>query len=284
MNEEKFTFTVCLTHDVDRVRKTYQYVTHDVRRCKIKNILFGLLKKNPYWNFDTIMRLEDELGVRSTFFFLNETIRPKLYSPKSWMLSFGRYGIGESKVVDIIKDLDREGWEIGLHGSFNSYNNKQLMRKEKAELESILGKPVDGIRQHHLNLLAPDTWKIQKSLGFSYDATFGPKRGIGFLEDKTVPFVQPDSRLLIIPLAVMDGNLFRKAGNVPEKAWDIVRNLIELAEKKNAVLSVLWHQRVFNDAEFPGYIHIYKKMIIECQKRGARFLTCKQISEEYLSR
>ncbi|WP_024335382.1 polysaccharide deacetylase family protein [Desulfotignum balticum] len=278
-----FNFTVCLTHDVDRIRKTYQYVTHDLRHGKIMKAFFERSKNDPYWNFDRIMSMERELGVRSTFFFLNESIKPTLFSPKSWLLSFGRYDIQEPEVIKIIKALDKDGWEIGLHGSFNSFNDKVLMKKEKHELESVLGKPVIGIRQHHLNLMVPETWKIQKSLGFAYDATFGAKREIGFLEDKIVPFVQPDSKLLIIPLAVMDGNLFHKAGNDPEKAWGLAESLIEIAEKKKAVLSILWHQRVFNDNEFPGWKDVYQKIIVECKKRGARFLTCKQISEEYLA-
>lgn len=277
-----FDFTVCLTHDVDRIRKTYQYITHDLRHGKIIKALFIHPETDPYWNFDIIMRMERELGVRSTFFFLNESIRPNFFSPKSWILSFGRYDIKEPEIVEIIKSLDKGGWEIGLHGSYNSYLDKALMKKEKEDIETVLGKPVIGIRQHHLNLVIPDTWIIQKSLGFNYDATFGPKRDIGFLEDQFDPFIDTDSQLLIIPLAIMDGNLFRKANNHTEKAWQIAKRLIDIAEQRHAHLSVLWHQRVFNNNEFPGYMEVYQKIIVECKKRGARFLTCRQVSEEYL--
>ena len=282
MNRRDETFTVCLTHDVDRVRKTYQYITHDLRQGKVKNIPIIFRQPDPYWNFDTIMRIEEKYKVRSTFFFLHESIRPKLLSLKSWILAFGRYKFTEPEVARTIKVLDAGGWEIGLHGSYNSYLNEVLLKREKECLESVLGKPVIGVRQHYLNLIIPETWKIHENSGFSYDATFGMKKDIGFLEDRYGPFIYPGRKLVILPLALMDGNLFLKANDDIKVAWKLVVDLIDLAEKKDACLSVLWHQRVFNDNEFPGYTDIYQKIIAECQRRGARFLTCRQVLEKYL--
>jgi len=229
------------------------------------------------------MHIERELNVRSTFFFLNETIRAKLLSPKSWVLAFGRYEFAEPDVGRIIRLLDAGGWEIGLHGSYYSYSNETLMKDEKENLETTLGKPVSGVRQHYLNLSIPETWKIQRRVGFTYDATFGPKRDIGFVQDRYGPFIQPDSQLVIIPLALMDGNLFRKANHDTRKAWELAEGLIDLAERNDALLSVLWHQRVFNENEFPGYLEIYQQIIVECQRRGAQFLLCRQVAEKYLS-
>ena len=32
-------FAVCLTHDVDRIKKTYQYFTHSIKRRSLKPFL-----------------------------------------------------------------------------------------------------------------------------------------------------------------------------------------------------------------------------------------------------
>jgi len=40
---------------------------------------------------------------------------------------------------------------------------------------------------------------------------------------------------------------------------------------------VLWHQRVFNENEFPGWSRLYEKIIAEGKKRNAWFATCEDI-------
>lgn len=272
-------FTVCLTHDVDRVFKSYQYITHDLLRLRFLNLGSVFRRQNPYWLFDRIMACEDKQGVRSTFFFLEESIPFKLFSPKNWVLSFGKYKFSDHPVADIISKLDVGGWEVGLHGSYNSYKYTTLLKKEKASLEAVLGKQVLGIRQHYLNLDIPDTWVRQKNAGFSYDVSYGLKNNIGFPQGTYLPFIEQNSKLLVIPLALMDGYLFGSARDEKD-AWEKCIAIIDEAEQNCAVMVVLWHQRVFNEREFPGYREIYEKLIIECKLRDARFMLCREIIEQ----
>lgn len=270
---------VCLTHDVDRVFKTYQYITHDLRYFNLSNLKGLFTKKNPYWNFETIMSLEDKYHVRSTFFFLEETIPFKMLSPPNWKLSLGKYRFSDPAVADMVQKLDAAGWEIGLHGSYNSFKDVNLLKREKANLEKVLKKSVVGIRQHYLNLDIPDTWVRQKKTGFLYDTTLGIKNDIGFPRNKYRPFFDSNSGLFIIPLALMDGYLFNR-GRSLEHVWEKCLSIINVAEKNEATLTVLWHQRVFNEKDFPGYTQIYERLIIECERRNAKFMTCKDLLEK----
>jgi len=166
---------IALTHDVDRIRKTYQYITRSFKYLKkgdFKNIYREFLSiptfNSVYWNFEDIMSIEDSNNIRSTFFFLNESIPFNILAPVDWKLSLGRYKISEKKLKDIIHTLDTNGWEIGLHSSYNSYLNPKLIEKEKFLLESIVNHNIIGIRQHYLKLDI-QTWWNQKNVGFSYD-------------------------------------------------------------------------------------------------------------------
>lgn len=273
--------SVNLSHDVDRVHKTYQYVTHDIFRRKFSNLRYFFSKEEPYWNFSKIIEIENKYNVRSTFFFLEESIPLRIWPPKNWFLSLGRYKFNEPEISEMIKRLDAEGWEIALHGSYRSYRNLEFIRQEKNSLEQVLGNPVIGIRQHYLNLDVPNTWKLQKEAGFFYDASYGKKKDIGYLDDKFHPFVDSTSGMFVIPLALMDRNLFYKAKNNLHEIWNLFLDLLDVAERNDAVFSILWHQRVFNEKEFPGYATIYEKIIRECKDRGANFFTCKQILERY---
>lgn len=269
-------FAVFLSHDVDRVRKTYQYLPLFILQRRLYHLTSMFKKTNPYWCFEKIMELEKKYDVRSTFFFLKETKKLKVFHPSTYILSLGHYDFKEPMVSQIIKKLDTNGWEIGLHGSYDSYNNKDLLVKEKKELEEVLGKPVIGIRHHYLNIEIPKTWELQKSLGFLYDSTFGFKDSIGFRDEKVLPFRPFNDHFLVIPLIVMDGYILSKIADDNER-WRKITDLINFAKDKQGVISFLWHQRVFNEDEFPGWSKFYERIIKECKEKNAWFATGKEI-------
>ncbi len=273
---------ICLTHDVDRIRKTFQYFTHDVRNLKLGKLRTLFNGERPYWQLERLMELEESYGVRSTFFFLHETLPFKPFSPANWKLSLGRYSLLEPEVKRIIRKLDAGGWEIGVHGSFNSYKNIKLLIDEKSILEDVLGKKVTGIRQHYLNLNIPETWILQREAGFEYDASYGKKRGIGYRNNRYIPFTDETSGMYVIPLALMECYLFSEAKNDPEKAWSLTKSLMDEAEQNNAVFTVLWHQRMFNEEEFTGYAEVYRRIIAEGKQREANFVRCGDIYDEAL--
>ncbi len=141
-------YAVCLTHDVDRVKKQwYHYLVYCNKGIgvQVKSFFQKVKGDEPYNNFKRIAELEMSYGARSTFLFLNE-------SHKELTTNFmGRYKITDKVVIDAIKWLDVNEFEIGLHGSYYSYNNEELLRKEKEVLEGIIGHSIVSTRQHFLN-------------------------------------------------------------------------------------------------------------------------------------
>jgi peptidoglycan/xylan/chitin deacetylase (PgdA/CDA1 family) len=272
-------FALVLTHDVDRVYKTYQYLPSILKSLKkaslpdlayhFKNLLFRHGKANPYWMFEYMMDLEDSLGVKSTYYFLNEKGKIKPFSLRSWVYYAGRYDIEASTIKEKIRKLEKTGFEIGVHGSFNSYNNAELLLAEKRTLESITGSGVTGIRQHYLNY-DRTTSQIQYQCGFKYYTTIGykPDSGIGFRRGTSFPFpvMLPDmtvSPLLEIPLIIMDSAL--------GSTWndqDCFR-LLNQVEKHHGVLTILWHTNIFNSRDYPGMTDLYVSIINEARQRGA---------------
>ena len=262
---------VCLSHDIDRTKKTYQYLTKIISSLLkgnfkgVKNQLLSLLEKKPYWTFNEFIEIEQKYGIKSTVFFLNETIKFKISKPKTFKLAFGRYNILDKKIKEIIKLLDSQGWEIGVHGSYNSYNDKELLSKEKQVLENIVGHPIIGIRQHYLNL-NDNTWLYQKELGFKYDSSWGFTNNIGFKEDKYLPFKPFNDDFTVFPLVIMD-TCFMSTSN----KWDQFEKLLDICEAKNSVLVINFHQHVFNKYDFPGYKETYCEIIERCKSRNAEF-------------
>jgi len=266
-------FALLLTHDVDRPYKTYQSVYYAVKERDPSHLASLLPGINPYWQFENVRALEEDLGVRSAFYFLDEQRlfrdRPlrDLLSPKAWRLYAGRYDPTEPPFPEIIRDLDARGWEVGLHGSYESYADADRIAAEKETLESILGHAVVGGRQHYLNLEVPDTWRRQAAAGLKYDASLGSSSSAGF--DHGTGIERPfDDEFVVFPLTIMEQSLPDPDAD-PERAWEVCRALIERAEEEAAVMSVLWHPRHLSARDFPGHLPLYRRLIQEALDRGA---------------
>ncbi len=274
-------FCLIITHDVDRVYKTYHYIPSIIRAIKkarmkelkyhISNMLFRHGTHNPYWAFEYVPELEKSLGVKSTYYFLNEKGRPNPFSFKTWPLYLGRYKIENSAVKRAIRKLADLDCEIGVHGSYQSYLSQELLQKEKIQLESIVGSSISGIRQHYLNYHKSITPLIHGACGFNYDTSIGykPDDGIGFRRGTSFPFqiILPGgetSPVLEIPLIIMETGLESSSDGLKESFA-----LMDKVERYGGVLNILWHSSSLNKDEFPVYFEIFNRIIREAQARGA---------------
>jgi hypothetical protein len=274
-------FAVCLTHDVDELSKTYRHVTVPARHLMRGNLVGAVRQllhsaadllggRNPYWTFDDIMKLEGELGVKSSFYFLEEKGRVSILSPKTWILSGRRYSLNNPPVKAMIKKLAGGGWDVGVHGSYDSFQDEGLFSAEKDRLEGIIGG-IHGTRQHHLNLCFPKTWRIHESCGLEYDTSLGFKDTCGFRWGTCFPFHPLDCgelkplNLLEIPLTIMDTPLFSHKGDVSREC----AGLMDKVQNYGGVLTLLWHHSVFNRSEFPGFTQTYSSIIESALQRDA---------------
>jgi len=289
-------FALCLTHDVDEVRKTYQYFTRSLkflRQFDFKGIinefhsLINKLRKNddPYWTFNDLINIEKELNVRSSFYFLREHGRVNLFNRKTWRHIGRRYTFKHPEIVKLIRELNSNGWEVGLHGSFYSYTNFNMLKEEKKELEKALGSKVIGVRQHNLNLSIPETWRIHEALSFDYDTTLGSNKYVGFRWGTCFPFYPYDTvmnrflKVLQIPLHIEDIVIFRY-----QNPWENCRLLIDKVKGYKGVLTILWHHTVFNEVEYPNYAKLYIDIIKLSKEKDAWVTNAAEISKWWRSR
>jgi hypothetical protein len=288
-------FGVCLTHDVDELKKTYQWITRPWNLARKRNFsglyqqYLSLCKKihgyEPYWTFELLLKMEGDLGVMSSLYFLNETSLVNILDKKTWHHFGRRYNWNDRNVADLIKKLHSNGWEVGLHGSYHSYNDPEKINREKTALEQIIREHVAGGRQHNLNLAIPDTWKYQEDAGLSYDTTLGYNDCIGFRWGTCLPFrpyYQKEKRMLDIleiPLIIEDLPFFRLSDRKSE-----FLHIVQEVERHQGVLTLLWHHSVLNKHEYPGWGEAYRKIIQHCRQRNAWITSAKEIARWWESR
>ncbi|UPV74370.1 polysaccharide deacetylase family protein [Halorussus limi] len=263
-------FALLLTHDVDRPYKTVQSAYHAIEHRDPRQLTDLLPGNNPWWQFEEMMELEESLGVRSAFYFLREKHlleRPPSdwLDPFYWVEQFGRYEIETPEMLDVLDRLHEGGWEVGLHGSYDSYDDPDRLRTEKTALEAALGREVVGGRQHHLNR-GPETWDHHRDIGLRYDASPGSSETFGF--DRYLPARPFGDDFVVFPLTVMECAL-PDPGEEFAAAWAECEALLSEAAENGAVMSALWHPRLFTEADFPGYRRLYRELVESALEMGA---------------
>ncbi|WP_158056480.1 polysaccharide deacetylase family protein [Halorussus halophilus] len=270
LDTEDAEFAVLLTHDVDRPYKTGQSLYYALAERDPRHLKALLPGQNPWWTFEDIMQLEDDLGVRSAFYFLREQhilerSPTDWLDPFYWVESMGRYEVERTELTELLARLDGGDWEVGLHGSYDSFSDPNRLFMEKTTLEAALGSEVTGGRHHHLRH-EPMTWEYHREMGLKYDASPGSSSEYGF--DRYHPFRPFGDEFVVFPLTLMEIAL-PDPGEQFDEAWRECERLLEEARENGAVMSVLWHPRLFNDDDFPGYRELYRRLVERAVEMGA---------------
>jgi hypothetical protein len=266
---------IVLTHDVDAVRKTLRirfkqsaFELFNAARAlgfgeasiAVRKAAHGLrfaLRPGNYWTFDRLCRMEEGLGLRSTFHvYAGGT--PASMSAR--LIFDPAYDVRDPSVSTLLQRLSERGWTIGLHQSFGAWADAGGMRAQKRVLEHALEAEVKTCRQHWLRFSWASTWAAQEAAGLELDATMGFNDRPGFRTGAALRVCPLDEhgqprRLASLPLVLMDSHLYDYAEPVslpPERG--IARWIDEIRAVRGTA-TVLWHPHVLS-ADYgwgPGY-------------------------------
>ena len=253
-------YILALTHDVDVLsvrERRWLSVLAAIYDCVSRGAIgdaariFGAklgIGKDPWNLIEEWMRFEEELGVRSTFFFLPFRDSPGSDAPP---IRAGHY----SPDPRTLRSLADGGWEVGVHGIDNWKDAGRGAVERKAI--SDLGIEVTGTRVHWL-LFGRESWAALDEAGYGYDTTFGYNEDIGFRAG-TLQAFQPRGagHLLELPLHIQDLALFGRScwatgaggrwSRVPclglgeEGALAACDGILAAARRYGGAVTLLWH-------------------------------------------
>ena len=225
-------FAVALTHDSDSISVTKEHL-QDVKdrfsESDLNQALEG--RKNLYWNVERIKEIENKFGFKSSFYFLTS-----------------EYNLEQHR--DILDELGRDGWEIGLHAGFGTHNNEDKMREDISEFKSQLGSQPIGVREHYLQFDYHKTLDLLEKNQFVYDSSLGFREHPGFFLGTSMPFNPPRENwekrnILELPLIIMDTSLWGYMNLNEDEGMKLIEDYIRNIKNFSGLLTILWHQEAF---------------------------------------
>ena len=249
-----------LTHDVDELYrwKSWKHVLRvalgDV--LKRKNLFLAMERiseyylvqrgkiNDPFDTFDWLMDKSEAVGVKSQFYFMSGGVT--VYD--------NRYKIDEPKALELIEKIKKRGHIIGIHPSYNAYNNFEQFKKEKELLEKVTKQKVLEGREHYLRFEVPTTWQVWEDNGMEIDSSCGYADKEGFRcgtgDEFSVFNILSRKKLSLKErsLVVMDCSLFDYNNYTYKEARE---NIKELQESSNT-FTMLWHNSYIRDKPFYG--------------------------------
>jgi hypothetical protein len=294
-------YMVALTHDVDvtSVREcrpvtvgyaAFRCITHGEICAGVRLALSRIgIGNDPWVLFGRWKTFEDQLGVRSTFFFV-----PKNNDMGMRAHPYRACGYDIKEKQDVMHDLMQGGWETGVHG-IDNWADAKRGKEELAEF-GIEGK-TPGNRTHWL-LFDKNSWKTLDEAGYSYDTTFGYNDDVGFRAGTTQVYrPRGVQNLLELPLHIQDLGLFGKFCWAPTDsgwiktpclhldepaAYAYCNRIFDYARKYGGAVTVLWHyENLTPPRDWSG---LYADLVKRAKADGAWVTTAGAVVEWFRTR
>ena len=286
-----------MTHDVDQISlynlnnliyKTQQLIglkNTPYKKPQLVRQIFKTIwhlpnrnhKSDPYWNFREMVNKEKKQSLKPVFYFLDKDLKNQ----------DAKYDLRDKKIRELIRWIQDEGCETGIHGTVRSAKESRYMMDLKEKFQEVSGNETFGLRQHRLIYEYPTTSCIHEENSILYDATLGFAEQEGFRNAYCLPFKLYDFKhekpfnTWEIPLTVMDATLLHYRKMDIAKAEEAIDKLLDEIKKFNGIFTLLWHNSFFDEDLYPGITDLYENIISKPADHGASSLTGKEVINKF---
>ncbi len=232
-----------LSFDKEELKSRYQY--------------FIKKQQDPLDSYSSIITLNKKYKTDALFFF--------------HLGSFGKYDKSlhwKSKTYrKLITHLSNK-YQIGMHPSYKSNNNFEVLSSEKKRLEIISTQVITKSRQHFLKLTFPSTYENLIKIGIKEDYSMGFASQIGLRAGICTPYpffnlvTNQERTLVIYPFQIMDGTLKDYLKLNPNEAIKEIKEVIFEVKKVDGLFISVWHNSSLSETNGWGpWIKVYEKLL-----------------------
>jgi len=215
--------------------------------------IFGA--KDPYDTYQILKEIQEQSNAETIYFFQVGTQ--------------GTYdkNLSLNKVMIQLISKVSKYVDLGLHPSYQSNNQPNIVEKEKTDLSKIIEKPITKSRQHYLKMSFPNTYEDLISIGITDDYTMGFADQIGFRAGMAISFQfynlekEQQRPLTIHPFQVMDGSLKDYMQLSPKEAIKQAQTIKKTTKEIHGRFVSIFHNSSVTDCgHLKGWLSVYKSL------------------------
>lgn len=161
-------------------------------------------------------------------------------------------------------------YKAGLHPSWQSGDNADLLDGELEWIESVADKAIIHSRQHYIRFTLPQTFRRLVDVGIQKEFSMGYATTNGFRASACSSFFWYDleqelsTSLLLYPFCFMDSNSHYRLQHSPEQAYTELIHYYEQVKKLNGMLITVWHNSTLGtDPAFKGWREMFELFMKE---------------------
>ncbi len=223
------------------------------------SVLAGI-SKDPFDSYEKIGAINLKYGLKPLFFFL-------LAEKNS---AYDKNILPENVNLQTLIAHHATRYELGIHPSWASNENKALLQKEKILLEKISNKTITKSRQHFIKMSFPNTYEKLLSNGITDDYSMGSGSTNGFRASTAFAFywynlkTESVTQLKVHPFCFMDANSFYEQKLTVEQAAEELMHYYRQCRQVNGQLITIFHNNFLgNSKEFLGWAQMYESFIAQ---------------------
>ncbi len=215
-------------------------------------------QKDPFDTYGWLNQLHEKHYLKPYYFFLlahKRTSYEKNIAPDN------------KQLVALINDhLIR--YPVGIHPSWKSSLDENVLLQEIQTLSTIAGKPIQASRQHYIKFTLPNTYRQLLQQGIQFDFSMGYGSINGFRASVALPFYWYDIKqekqtdLLLFPFCFMDANAYYEQKLSTAETLETMKSLYQSVQEVNGLFSMIWHNNFLGtDKAFAGWKEVYERFM-----------------------
>jgi hypothetical protein len=223
----------------------------------IDRILVGINRmKDPFDNYAELIALHKKYNVKCNFFFQ--------------FADYSKYDKNVStnsmKFKSLIKYV-ADYAPVSLAASYSSFTDLELLRKEKANLEEVINRPVNNSKMRYNRVDVPETYRNLITAEFTDDYTMGYTYELGFRAGTCTTFqfydipLEVKQPIKVHPFAIHDYALSKIKKD--EVILQQVKKITDEVNQVNGTAIVMFSNELLGNKDDRDWMSLYAEILKE---------------------